>query len=157
MELSETGMNILIGVLIFGLLILNLYFRKRKSDKSPLGGVVGIFTDINKSLKKVENFGFHWQIGKLESGNWQRNKDKVDFLPVDLRSTLDKTFDLVEEVNQRIEAARRHKSDSYMAGIDVDKLKEPLAQSKGQLQEWIQENMQNPEYIPPKRRGLFVG
>jgi hypothetical protein len=156
MELSETATNILLGVLIFGLLILSFYFRKRKSDKSPIGMVVGIFTDVNKSLKKVENFGFHYQMGKLKSGNWQRNKDKVDFLPVELRSTLEKTFDMVEEVNQRIEAAQKHKSNSYMAGIDIDKLKEPLNQSKERLQEWIRDNFQNPEYMP-KRRGLFGG
>ena len=42
-----------------------------------------------------------------------------------------------------------------MAGIDIDKLKEPLTQSKEQLREWVQENMQNPEYMPQKRRGLF--
>ena len=156
MELSETGMNILLGVLIFGLLVVNIYFKKRKTDKSLLGMVVGVFSDVNKNLNVVENFSFHRQVEKLKTSNWQRNKDKVDFLPVEIRNALDKTFDLVEEVNGRIDAARKYKSDSYMAGIDVDKLKGPLAKSKQQLQEWLQENMQNPEYVP-KRRGLFGG
>ena len=154
MELDETSMNILLGVLIFGILVANIYFKKRKSEKSLLGMAAGIFSDVNKNLDVVENFSFHRQVGKLKSSNWQRNKDKVDFLPVEIRSILSKAFDLVEEVNQRIDAARKYKSDSYMAGIDVDKLKEPLAKSKQQLHEWLQENMQNPEYAP-KRRGLF--
>ena len=68
--------------------------------------------------------------------------------------TLSRTFEMAEEVNERIEAAKKFKSDSYMAGIDVDKLKEPLAKSKQQLREWLEANMQNPEFMP-KRRGLF--
>jgi len=156
MELNETLMNILLGALIVILLVANFYFRKRKTDKSPLGMAVGIFSDVNKNLKLVENFSFHWQVGKLKDSNWQLNKDRVDFLPVDIKSTLSKTFDMVEEVNQRIEAAQRYKSNSYMAGIDIDKLKGPLARSKERLQEWIKENFQNPEYMP-KRRGLFGG
>ncbi|MFC1914323.1 hypothetical protein ACFLXF_03530 [Chloroflexota bacterium] len=155
MELDPTVTNILLGVLIFGLLIFNIYAKKRKSDKSPIGMAAGIFSDVNKNLKLLENFSFHWRIGKLKSGNWQRNKNKIDFLPVELRSTLSKTFDLVGEVNQRVEAAQKYKSDSYMAGIDIDKLKEPLTWSKERLQEWIQDNYQNPEYMPKKRRGLF--
>jgi hypothetical protein len=42
-----------------------------------------------------------------------------------------------------------------MASIDLSRLKAPLAQSQQQLREWVQENMQNPEYLPKQRRGLF--
>jgi hypothetical protein len=42
-----------------------------------------------------------------------------------------------------------------MASIDLSKLKTPLATSKKQLQDWLQENFQNPEYQPKRRRGIF--
>ena len=49
--------------------------------------------------------------------------------------TLAHTFEMTEEFNERIDAAKKFKSNSYMAGIDVSKLKEPLAKSKQQLKE----------------------
>ncbi|MFC1917759.1 hypothetical protein ACFLXH_03800 [Chloroflexota bacterium] len=155
MELSETAINILMGALIFVLLLVNIYMRKRKNDEAPIGRAAGIFIDIDKNLKRMESFSFHWQTGKLNSKNWERNKNRIDFLPEEIRAGLANAFDMVEDINQRIESGRKYKSDSYMAGIDVSKLKMPLEKSKTQLQEWVQENMQNPEYQPKRRRGLF--
>jgi len=152
--MGETSINIILGIIIFLFLIFNVMFRKKRADKTPLGRVVGVFADVSKNEKMVENFGFHRGAGKLKTGSWQRNNGRIDFLPQELRMTLSRTFDMCAEVNERIEAARKFKSDSYMAGIDVSKLKEPLAKSKKGLSEWLQENMQNPEYMP-KRRGLF--
>ncbi len=153
--MNETVMNILAGVLLFGVLGLNIYLKIRRSIKAPLGRVTLVLAELNRNEKLIENFGFHQGAGKLKTGAWRKNKDKVDFLPQELRMILTHTFEMSEEVNERIDAARRFKSDSYMAGIDVSKLKEPLAKSKQQLQEWIQENMQNPEYQPKKRRSIF--
>ena len=154
MESGGTSINILFVILIGFFLVLNIYIKKRRTDKTSLGMVVGIFTDVNKNLQKIENFGFHWQVGKFKADSWSRGKDKIDFLPLELRQKLSRVFDMVEDMNRRIEAAKKYKSDSYMAGVDAGKLKEPLTESKQQLQEWLQENMQNPEYAP-KRRGLF--
>ena len=61
---------------------------------------------------------------------------------------------MAEDVNERIAAAKKYKSDSYMAGIDVEKMKKPLADSEQELQRWLEENMHNPEFMP-KRPGLF--
>ena len=152
--MGETGINIIVGVVILLLLVFNVFFRKGRAEKTPLGRVVSIFSDLSKNEKLVENFSFHRTVKKLRTGSWKRNGNKVEFLPQDLRMMLAQTFEMSEEVNERIEAARKFKSDSYMAGIDVSKLKEPLARSKQRLQYWLQENIQNPEYMP-KRRGLF--
>ena len=155
MDLGESGSNIIIGIVIFLFLALNIYVKSRRTGKTPLGMVVGILTNVNHNEQMVENFSFHRGAGKLKTGAWQKNKDRVDFLPQELWMTLSKTFEMSEEANERIDAARKFKSDSYMAGIDVSKLKAPLAKSKQQLQEWLQANMQNPEYQPKKRSGLF--
>ena len=154
MDLSETGINILIGILMVLLLVANFFFRKRKGEKTPLGMAVGIFSELRYNQKLTEIFSFHWKSNKFKMASWKRNNTKIVFIPIEIRATLSKAFDMVEDVNQRIDAAKKYKSDSYMAAIDVDKLKVPLAQGMQQLQEWLQVNMNNPEYLP-KRRGLF--
>ena len=153
--MGETGTNVILIIVVVLFLVLNVYIRGRRAGGSPLGKVVSIFAALKNNEKLLENFGFHRGFGKLKTGVWKKNKDRVDFLPQELLVALSQVFEMSEEVNERIEAARKFKSDSYMAGIDVSKLKAPLAKSKQQLQEWLQENMQNPEYQPKKRRGLF--
>jgi hypothetical protein len=152
--LGNLTTNILIGVALFLMLGLSIGLQILRTQRAPLGRAIGILANINRNERYVENFSFHRSIGKLKAGAWKKNKDKIDFLPQELRTTLSKLFEMVEEANERIEAAMKYKSDSYMAGIDISKLKEPLARSKEQLQEWIQANMRNPEYLP-KKRSLF--
>ena len=154
MDLSETAINIMLGILIAGLLVVNVFVRKRKTDKTPLGMAVSIFTELRHNQKLVETFSFHWKAGRFKTASWKRNSGRIDFIPFEIRTTLSKAFDMLEEYNQRIDAAKSYKSDSYMAAIDVDKLKAPLAESMQQLQVWVQENANNPDYLP-KRRGLF--
>ena len=153
--MGETGINIIIGVVVLLFLGLNIYVKSRRSLKSPLGRVALILTNINHNVNLVENFSFHHGVGKMRTNAWQKNEDKIDLLPQELRMALSQVFEMCEEVNGRIDAARKFKSDSYMAGIDISKLKAPLADSQKQLQEWLQANMQNPEYQPKRRRGLF--
>jgi len=155
MNCGDSGTNIILVIVVILFLALNVFIRSRRAGGSPLGRVVGIFANLNHNEKLVENFGFHRSVEKLKTNAWKKNKDKVDFLPQELRMALSQVFEMSEEVNERIDAARKFKSDSYMAGIDVSKLKPPLAKCRQQLQEWFQENMQNPEFQPKRRRGLF--
>ncbi|MFC2001265.1 hypothetical protein ACFLUZ_02035 [Chloroflexota bacterium] len=155
MDSGESGANIVLVIVIGILLVANFYFRKRKTESTPLGMVASIFSELNYNQKLAENFGFHRGGGKFKTVSWKRGHDKIDFLPMELRNELSKIFETTEDFNERIDAARKYGSDSYLAGIDVDKLKGPLAKNKQELQEWLQENMQNPEYAPPRRRGLF--
>ena len=154
MDLGEAGKNLIILIPIILLIIVNIFFRKRKGEKTPLGIAVTMLADVNRNQKLAETFSFHWRSSKFKTGSWKRNRGKLDFLPLELQETLSKAFGMAEEFNQRIEDAKKYKSDSYTAGINVDKLKEPLAKSRQQLEEWLRENMGNPEY-QPKRRGLF--
>lgn len=154
MQLSETALNILFGIVIAIMIAVNYYVRKNKSGQSPLGRVVGIYADVNKNLKMLGNSELRWEAGKLKNGQWEKNKDKIDFVPLEIRQTVARAFVMVDDVNQRIADARRHKSSSYMAGIDMAKLREPLARSGEQLEAWLRENLQNPEF-QPRRRGMF--
>ncbi|MFC1982882.1 hypothetical protein ACFLV5_03780 [Chloroflexota bacterium] len=152
--MGETVINILMVVVLVGLLVANVYFKKRKGDDTPLGKAASILLEMHRNEDQAANFNFHYGMRKFTTGSWKKYKDKIDYLPQELVTDLAQTFDMVEDVNRRIDAARTYKSDSYLAGIDVSKLTPSLANSKAQLQEWLQENLQNPEYAP-KRRGLF--
>ena len=155
MELSETTINILLGILIAGVLVANIFFRRRKMEKAPVGKVTFMLIDLDSNYKLAEGFSFHRGVRRFKTGSWKRNKNKLDFLPMELRDAVAQAFEMSEEVNERIDAARKFGSDSYMAGIDVGKLKGPIDKSRQDLRAWLQENMDNPEYAPPKRRGLF--
>ena len=155
MELNETTTNILLGILIAVVLVANIYFKRRKMEKAPVGKVTVMLMELNHNYELTEGFSFHRGIKRFKTGSWKRNKNKLDFLPMELRDTVAQAFEMCEDVNERIEAAKKYGSDSYMAGIDVEKLKGPIDKGRQDLRAWLQENMDNPEYAPPKRRGLF--
>ena len=67
-----------------------------------------------------------------------------------------KAFDMSDDVNDRINAARKYGSDSYMAAVDIEKLKAPIAGAREALGTWLEENIDNPE-LQPKKRGMFGG
>ena len=154
MDLSETWMTVIMVVVMVGLLVVNVYLGKRKAEKAPMGKVVSVLSDIRQNQKIVQAFNFHWQTRRFKTGGWKRNSTKITFLPEELWISLDKMFDLIDDYNQRIDIAKQSKSDSYMAGIAVDKLKAPLDSAADKLREWAQVNMTNPEYAP-KRRGFL--
>ena len=155
MDFGESGINVIFIIVLVVLMIANFYFRKRKTESTPMGRVVGIFSDLNQNEKLTEDFGFQGAATKFKTGSWKNNRDKIDFVPQELRTMLATVFDMAEEFNERIDAAKKFGSGSYLQGIDITKLKAPLAKSKKGLQEWLEENMNNPEYAAPKRRGLF--
>jgi hypothetical protein len=137
-----------------GLLVANVFFKKRKSDDTPLGRAASILLELHRNENQAANFNFHYGMKKFKTGSWNRYKDKIDYLPQEMVMELSRTYDMVEDINQRIKMAKTYRSDSYLAGIDVSKLQPALAKSKAEIQQWVQENLQNPEYAP-KRRGMF--
>ena len=148
------GTSVLIGVAMVLLLGLSIGLQIVRTRRAPLGKVVGILSSVKYNMKLCEDFSYHRSIGRMKSKAWEKNRDKVYFLPQGLMNDLSKLFEMVDEVNERIDAAIRYKSDSYMAAIEIDKLKAPLANCQEKLTEWVYENMNNPEYLP-KKRSLF--
>jgi hypothetical protein len=146
--------NVLIGVVLLLMLGLSIVLQVVRMRRAPLGRAVGILSNIKHNERLCENFSFHRSVGRMKTSAWQKNKDRVEFLPQELWTRLSQLFEMVGEVNELIDAAIRHKSDSYMAAIDISKLKTPLATCREQLQEWVYANMHNPDYLP-KKRSLF--
>jgi hypothetical protein len=152
--LDGLGTSVLIGVAMVLLLGLSIVLQIVRTRRAPLGKVVGILSSIKYNSRLCENFSYHRSIGRLKAAAWEKNREKVTFLPQGLWEDLSRLFEIVAEINEKIDAAVKYKSDSYMSAIEIDKLKEPLARCQEQLTEWVYENMNNPAYLP-KKRSLF--
>ena len=155
MDFGDSGANVILVIVLGVIMVANIFFKKRKTESTPIGMVISIFSEVNHNENLAGDFGANRGAAKFRTGSWKRGRDKIDFLPQDLLSTIATAFNMVEEVNERIDAAKKFGSGSYLEGIDVSRLKAPLAKSKQGLQAWLEENMNKPEYAPPKRRGLF--
>lgn len=152
--MDSAASYILFGLALFLILGLSIGLQILRTRRAPLGKVVGILSSVKYNARLCENFSYHHSIGRLKSDAWEKNREKVGFLPQELLNNLSEVFDIVAEINVNIDAAMRFKTDSYMAAIDVSKLKEPLATCEEQLKEWLYANMNNPDYLP-KKRSLF--
>lgn len=144
--------GILIPVII--IMLFSIFFKRRRGGKTHLEMVASLLSEINHNLEITDTFSSNWQIKKkLKTDNWNRNKDKIDFLDQELQNNLSNAFSLAEDFNQRIADAKRYKSTSYLAGIQADRLIEPFAKSKDRLDEWLQANYQ--AELSQRGRGLF--
>jgi hypothetical protein len=139
-DLSEIGkiLSYLLPVII--LLVVNIFFRKQQEQKRRLTVVRSLLSEIDYNQKLMEAFSFQWQAKKFKTATWKRNKNKMDYIDHGLHTTLAGAYEIAEEFNSEIDTAKKHKSVSYLAGIRVDKLRKPLAQSKDGLEEWFQTN-----------------
>ena len=127
-----------IPVIVF--ILLNIFFRKQQEQKRRLTVVKSLLSEIDHNQKLMGAFLFQWQTRKFKAGTWKRNKDKMDYIDQGLHATLAGAYEIVEEFNREIDTAKKHRSASYLAGIRMDRLKEPLAKSKQGLEEWFELN-----------------
>ena len=98
----------------------------------------GLLSEVRLNLRLAEIFTFSHRARKFMTTTWQINKNKLDFLDQSLQITLSDAFTMAEDFNQQISAAKKYKSTSYLASIDVDKLKDKLTKSQEGLEEWLQ-------------------
>jgi len=131
-------LSYLIPVAIF--IVFNVLFRKQQEQKRRLGVVKSLLSEIDHNQKLMEAFLLRWQYKKFKTGNWKRNKDKMDYIDQGLRTTLAGAYEIAEGFNREIEVAKRQKSVSYLAAIRVDRLRDPLAKGRQGLEEWYELN-----------------
>ena len=124
------------------IIVLSFVMRRRRSEKTPQDIAAALMLDLNANHKVIEGFDLQRGPKKLKTGSWKRNSEKTDFLDESLRSSLSNFFRQAEDYNMHIESAKRYKSVSYLSGISVDRLKEPLAKSRQGLEDWLKANMQ---------------
>lgn len=136
-DLGEIGKILAYLIPVIILILTNVFFRKQKQQKARLSLVRSLLSEINYNQKLMDAFSLQWQTKKFKTATWKRNKDKMDYIDPGLRYTLADAYEIAEGFNREIDAAKKHKSVSYLAGIRVDRLKEPLAKSKQRLEEWL--------------------
>jgi hypothetical protein len=148
-DLAEIGkiLSYLAPVII--LILVNVFFRKQQKAKRQQEEVRSLLSEINYNQKLMEAFLFQRQAKKFKAGSWKRNRDKMDYIDQDLHTTMASAYEIAGEFNREIEAAKKHKSTSYLAGIQVDRLREPLAKSRQGLEEWLQLNKGKKESVKP--------
>ena len=137
---GEIGKVIGYAVPVIILLVVNVFFKKQQEQKRRLEVVRSLLSEISYNQKHMEAFAFQWQTKKFKIGNWNKNKDKMDYIDQSLHATLAGAYKIVEEFNREIDTAKKHKSVSYLASIQVDRLIKPLIKSKQGLEEWLQLN-----------------
>jgi len=136
-DLGEIGKYLAYLIPVIIIILTNVVFRKQKQQKARLSVVRSLLSEISSNQKLMEAFSLQWQTKKFKTATWKQNKDKMDYIDPGLRYTLADAYEIAEEFNREIDAAKKHKSVSYLAGIRVDRLREPLARSNQGLEEWL--------------------
>lgn len=131
-------LSYLIPVAVF--IVFNIFFRKQQEQKRRLAVVKSLIAEIDHNQKLMEAFLLRWQYKKFKTGNWKKNKDKMDYIDQGLRTTLAGAYEIAEGFNGEIEVAKQQKSVSYLAAIRVDRLRDPLAKGRQGLEEWYELN-----------------
>jgi len=137
---EDSQLTFLIPIII--LIALSFFMRRRKpAEKTDVDIVGGLFLEVKENQRTVESISPHTaRFKKLKTDSWKRNSEKVGFLDESLRSSLARAFGLAEDYNMQVEAAKKFKSSSYLASINIDKLKRSLTASTEGLEGWLKAN-----------------
>jgi len=137
---SEIGkvLSYLIPLIIF--ILFNVVFKKHREKQRQLGVVKSLLSEIEYNSNLVDSFSMRSQMKNFKTTTWKRNREKMDYIDQSLYSTLADAYEIADGFNRDIDAAKKHKSASYIAGIDVSRLTKPLAKSKQGLKEWLELN-----------------
>ena len=138
MDFGDIGENIPLIVTIIGLILFQFFFRRKRTlETTPREIAQSLLSEVRQNLRIAEAFTFHWQARKFVMTSWQRNKSKLDFLDQSLQVSISDAFVMAQDFNQQISAARKHKSASYMASVNMDKLKGLLTKNEQWLEQWL--------------------
>ena len=118
----------------------NVLFRKQREQQRRMAVVKSLLSETDHNIKLVDSFSFQSQMKNFKNATWKKNKDKMEYIDQTLYSTLADAYEIADGFNREIDAARKHKSTSYIVGIDTRRLVEPLAKSRQGLEEWIELN-----------------
>ena len=124
------------------LIVFSIFMRRRRSENTPQDIAASLLNDLNANQGIIDRFGTDAKPTKLKTGSWERNNNKLGFLDDATRTNVSNFFKMAEDFNMQIETAKHYKTTSYLSGINVERIKEPLAKSREGLQEWMKVNMQ---------------
>ena len=144
---------VIIGALII-VLALSVVMQLFRARRSPLGRVIKIYEDLSRIEKFCDDPVYRPKAGRLSTDAWDKYREKVGFLPEEIKTDLTRLFDMAGEINTDIDASARVNSGMALAAVNTEKLRTPLTSCRGKLKDWISENLHNREYLP-KKFGVF--
>lgn len=152
MNWSET-LPLLLGAI--ALILFQYFIRPKRSPALNQQDLVqNLAAEVRLNLRVAEFFSFEYKARSFLTTTWHLNKNKLDFLDTALQRDISDAFILAEDYNHQIGEARKNKSTSYMANINIDKLKTLLARCQEGLEQWLllKTGSRNP---PEKTPGMF--
>ncbi|MFC1939422.1 hypothetical protein ACFLXO_01895 [Chloroflexota bacterium] len=153
MDFDAISEKIPIIALIATLIIVQFLFgRRRKPAATHQQIIQNLLMEVRLNQAMLESYNQLQKPKKFEVNDWKRSRDKIDFLGQGLQRSLSDAYMIIEDFNQQIDEAKRYKSVGYMASVNPDKLKEPLAKCRQGLEEWL---LASTAANPPKRPGIF--
>jgi len=153
-DLSELGKNISALIPIVLLVVFQIIMKRRRTEKTQPEIISNLLKEINHNQQLMEAFLVTWQTRKFKTESWQRNKNRVAFLDQHVQTALTDAYDLAEDFNREITSAKKFKSSSYLANVNVDKLREPLARSRQGLEAWLNMGAEQ-QGSPEIKRSMF--
>lgn len=154
MDFGTIGDNLPIIVVIVVMIFVQFFLRRRQPDRSQEEIARNLFQEVKLNQALVEIFHIQKKPKKFPVTNWERNKNRLDFLAQSLQVALSDAYGMAEDFNHQIDAAKKYSSTSYIGNIDVNKLKAPLAKSIQGFEEWFMEKLGSKEPPPPKLPGI---
>ena len=160
MDFGDITDNIPVIISIVVLILLQFFLRRKRS---PVTNQVGIIQNLineirlNNRLADVFNPGKAGK--KFMDTSWRLYGNKLDFLERELHTDVTDTYMLIEDYNQQITSAKKFKSTSYLASIDIDRLKDLLDDTQEGLEDWLVARTGSDQTTPksPSLFGDFTG
>lgn len=138
MGFESIGDNIVPILIVLGLILLQVVLgRKRRGEKTQQAIIQSLLLEARLNKALVDTYYQREKPKTFEITSWQMYKSKLDFLSQSLQVALSDAYMIMEDYNQQIKAAKKFKSTSYIVGIDLKKLQEPMNKSREGLEQWL--------------------
>ncbi len=154
MDFSQIQENIPVILSIIGLIIIQFFLRRRKPEVTHQEIARNLLAEVKLDQALAASHHLRSKPKKFEAVIWQRNKNKLDFLPQPLQTALADAFMMVTDFNQQVDTARKQKSTLYMLNVNMSKIQVSLEKSKQGLEDWLLKNTGAKE-PPPKYPGIM--
>lgn len=152
-ENIQQNLPFIIGAI--ALVVFQFIMRKRRGPGGNQQEIVqNLLAEVRLNVRLAELLAVQYQPRKFMMTSWVLSKNQVVFLPSSLQTSLADAFMMAEDFNRQIDAAKKYKSTSYMASVDLEKLKKLFVACQEGLELWLVEKTgtKNP---PEKIPGMF--
>jgi hypothetical protein len=135
------------------LILIWVLTRTRKHAPPRLQSAIGMISDINENQKILETRRIDPQSPKkFKTGAWKAYYEKCDYFDAETLAALKETYTLINDMNLKIEIAKKTQSLETLKELPLDKLKDPLTKSKDGMVKWLRDNLQTETQ---SRRNIF--